>query len=403
MSAYQPLYYRDYLQLPTILGAQIPRSTKPQESKSQENASQNNISEHNTGVYGTQAFDTSAAHDELLFIITHQTYELWFKQILHEIDSVRMLLQQNPLPEPDVATALHRLQRVNTIAKLLVQQVDVLETMTPMDFLDFRGVLYPASGFQSLQFRLLEIKLGLSDEQRVPVHLQLDTNDTRQMEGAKAEPSLFVLVEQWLERMPFLRYTQQPDNCTMGNITADSAAQYEFWQEYKTAVSAMFAHERAMLASHIATAPMAARLLAQMEASELSFQALFNEEEYERLLQSGARRLSFNATKATLFIFLYREYPLLQVPFRLLEAILELDELITLWRYRHAQMAFRMIGSRVGTGGSSGHEYLASAAMKHRIFADYSVLSAFLIPRYSLPALPQEISNLLGFAFQQSA
>jgi tryptophan 2,3-dioxygenase len=391
---YKPLYYRDYLQLPAILNAQTLRS--------EEYADEQHIDTPTSASLPTELLaelpadqTERGAHDELLFIITHQTYELWFKQMLFELDSILTLLAQSPLPEPDVATALHRLQRINKIARLLVQQVDVLETMTPMDFLDFRGVLYPASGFQSLQFRLLEIKLGLSPDRRVAVHLQLDRADTQSMERALAEPSLFVLVERWLERMPFLQYQR---------THAQNEHGYAFWEEYKQAVAAMFAHDRAMLGANLAdnatAQPFAFHLLAQMEASEQSFQAFFQPEQYQELLDKGARRLSFTATQAALFIFLYREYPLLQLPFRFLEALIELDEVFTLWRHRHAQMAFRMIGSRVGTGGSSGHEYLSQAAAKHRVFTDFSVLSAFLIPRHSLPTLPNNVAERLGFSIE---
>jgi tryptophan 2,3-dioxygenase len=378
---YKPLYYRDYLQLTTILNAQTLRSEEYAEPLDSTTKPADQIER--------------GAHDELLFIITHQTYELWFKQMLFELDSILALLSQTPLPEPDVATALHRLQRINKIARLLVQQVDVLETMTPMDFLDFRGVLYPASGFQSLQFRLLEIKLGLSPERRVAVHLQLDKADTQAMETALAEPSLFVLVERWLERMPFVQHQ---------HTYAHNEHGYSFWGEYQQAVTTMFEHDRAMLATNLAdnttAQPFAFHLLAQMEASEHSFHAFFNPEKYQELLDKGTRRLSFTATQAALFIFLYREYPLLQLPFRFLEALIELDEIFTLWRHRHAQMAFRMIGSRVGTGGSSGHEYLSQAATKHRVYGDFSVLSAFLIPRHSLPTLPQAVAAQLGFSIE---
>jgi tryptophan 2,3-dioxygenase len=395
MKPYEPLYYRDYLQLSSVLNAQSLRSVEYADRAE------------------ASAEASAGAHDEMLFIITHQAYELWFKQMLFELDSILALFAQKPLPAPDVATILHRLRRMNSIARVLLQQIDIMETMTPMDFLDFRGVLYPASGFQSLQFRLLEIKLGLSDEQRVQVHLQLDAPDQAAMNAAKAQQSLFVAIERWLERMPFLE---------LGGLGSDGkneleseigsglegegahATPYSFWREYQHAVGAMYAHERDMLAQNIsqnaASHPFSLKLLAQIEASEVNFHAFFDAEKYQSLVASGARRLSFRATQAALFVFLYREYPLLQQPFRLLEAVLELDEMFALWRYRHAQMAFRMIGGRVGTGGSSGHEYLASAAMKHRIFTDYFVLSAYLIPRKSLPALPPELSAMLGFSFE---
>ena len=112
---YEPLYYRDYLQLKSILNAQFLRSEE----------------------YAPQGSGNSGAHDEMLFIITHQAYELWFKQILHELDSVLEILAREPLPEKDVAVALHRFQRINKIGPLLLQHIDVLETMTPMDFFRF--------------------------------------------------------------------------------------------------------------------------------------------------------------------------------------------------------------------------------------------------------------------------
>ena len=103
----------------------------------------------------------------MLFIIIHQAYEFWFKEILHEIDSIRVIMSD---PGPDHSPALqivvHRLERINTILRVLVQQIDILETMTPMDFLDFRDLLRPASGFQSWQFRAMEAKLGLKSRCR---------------------------------------------------------------------------------------------------------------------------------------------------------------------------------------------------------------------------------------------
>ena len=100
-----------------------------------------------------------AHHDELLFITVHQAYELWFKQILHEIDAATRLLNEDRCP-----TATRALRRVVEIEKLLVQQIHILETMTPLNFLGFREELNPASGFQSMQFREIEFASGLKDE-----------------------------------------------------------------------------------------------------------------------------------------------------------------------------------------------------------------------------------------------
>lgn len=130
---YPPVHYAQYLRIAELVNLQHPKSTE----------------------YG------KPAHDELLFIIVHQVYELWFKQILSEIDSVLELFSSSNIHERDMLKMVSRLQRVIEIQKLLLQQVDVLETMTPMDFLEFRDYLVPASGFQSFQFRLVENKLGL--------------------------------------------------------------------------------------------------------------------------------------------------------------------------------------------------------------------------------------------------
>jgi tryptophan 2,3-dioxygenase len=102
----------------------------------------------------------STDHDEMLFIVIHQTYELWFKEMLHEIDYLKMQLLKNDLPR-----ALHSTKRILTILKVLVHQTDILETMTPLEFLTFRDRLESASGFQSFQFRELEFVLGQKNEQ----------------------------------------------------------------------------------------------------------------------------------------------------------------------------------------------------------------------------------------------
>src|SRR4030095_2713662 len=134
------VHYHSYLQLEKILDAQFPRSTQVQEV---------------------------TAHDEMLFIIMHQVYELWFKQIIHELESISIMFEDNIMDEREISTAVSRLERIIEIQKLLIQQINVMETLTAMDFLDFRQYLFPASGFQSLQFRVIENLLGLKQDQRL--------------------------------------------------------------------------------------------------------------------------------------------------------------------------------------------------------------------------------------------
>src|ERR1700744_3122872 len=136
----KPVYYSEYLQLDKILNAQDPESDK----------------------------EGINANDEMLFIIIHQTYELWFKQILHELDIVRGVFKQDNIHNntADIYNSTHRLKRVCSILEVAVNQMGILETMTPLDFLDFRDLLRPASGFQSIQFKIIEAKLGLQYDHR---------------------------------------------------------------------------------------------------------------------------------------------------------------------------------------------------------------------------------------------
>ena len=109
--------------------------------------------------------------------------------------------------------------------------------------------------------------------------------------------------------------------------------------------------------------------------------------------------MSRAAVQAALFIIVYRDRPVLQLPFRLLAALMNVDELLTLWRYRHALMVQRMIGVKIGTGGSAGHDYLRDTAAKHRIFSDLFRLSTYLIPRSRLPKLPRELEDAMGYRY----
>jgi tryptophan 2,3-dioxygenase len=139
--AREPAYYGDYLAIDQLLELQKPYSLK--EGK-------------------------LIAHDEMLFIIIHQAYELWFKQIRHELAACGEVLSKPAADDdgPDMNVVVHRLKRIVEIWKLLNHQVDVLETMTPLDFLEFRELLHGASGFQSKQFRQIEAALGLRMENR---------------------------------------------------------------------------------------------------------------------------------------------------------------------------------------------------------------------------------------------
>lgn len=340
------VHYSDYLQLDKILQAQFPESNRLQ----------------------------SPAHDEMLFIVIHQAYELWFKQLLHEADSIVNILTKPALNDnsPELQTVVHRLSRMATILRVLVHQIDIMETMTPMDFLDFRDMLRPASGFQSVQFKLLEAKLGLKFEHRHGQEYyisQLRPAEVQQVKQSEAGHSLLHLLNAWLERMPFFDEWANWDGFV---VSSDHKGLHPFWSEYR------HRYEQS---------------LSEAERSNLAaFDAVFLEEG-----QDNARNLSAKACRAALFIMLYRGYPILQLPFQLLNNLLEIDEQLSTWRYRHVSMVQRMIGTRIGTGGSSGRDYLKSALDKHYIFREIAQLTSFLIERRMLPQLSSNMERRLGF------
>ena len=115
------------------------------------------------------------------------------------------------------------------------------------------------------------------------------------------------------------------------------------------------------------------------------------------LVESGGRKLSRKAILNALFILLYREEPMLAMPVQMINLLMDIDENFTTWRYRHALLAQRMLGTKIGTGGSSGHQYLKRAADNNRVFVDLFNLSTYLIPRSRLPKIPTEIKKQLNF------
>ncbi len=205
----------------------------------------------------------SEEHDELLFIVAHQAYELWFKVVLHELAGARSRIDAD-----DIFYARHLLRRVCVIERLLVQQIEVLETMSPQDFLAFRSQLAPASGFQSVQFREIEFLSGLK-EPRYLTRIETSPEEMSRLQRRLEEPSL-----------------------------ADA------------------------------------------------FHALVKRRGSPPLRE----------------VFIYRERH--ADLFDLCEALVDHDETFALWRARHVLMVERQIGSKPGTGGSSGAEYLRSTLGK---------------------------------------
>jgi tryptophan 2,3-dioxygenase len=328
------MYYSSYLQLDKILDAQHLESDK--------------VNQH--------------AHDEMLFIVIHQAYELWFKQILFEAKSIHTIFANTTINDnaPETATAVRRMNRIVEILRVLVHQIDILETMTPIDFLEFRDLLRPASGFQSVQFKELESLLGLKMEQRHGQSYytsQLNIKDLEHIKNSSANTSLLTLIDGWLSRMPFF------DNVTIGS-------EGDFWKTYRSIYEGTLREEEKVNMTH--------------------FDQMFFEE------KEGAT-LTLRARRSAMLISLYRDMPLFQNAYRIINHLLDIDELMATWRWRHMNMVHRMIGMRSGTGGSTGKGYLREAAMKHYIFSGFAELNSYMVNRSLLPELPLSLNQSLGF------
>lgn len=355
-------HYFEYLGLDKVLGAQNPKSKE-------------------LGV---------EAHDETLFIIVHQVYELWFKQINHELVSVVKMFQEDRVDERNLGITVGRLERVLKIIHLIIEQIKVMESMTPLDFLEFRSYLIPASGFQSFQFRKMESLLGLETNMRVTYNDKPYTADFGQKEKDLLDyinkgNSLLRVIEKWLERTPFLDFKE-----------------FKFVDHYADAVKAMIAKEKSEIEnSEFITDDKKAFRVNMLDQSLKYYEIIFDEKTHKEQSGESKGKISYKATIGALLIHLYRDEPILQLPYQLLSKLVDIDEQLTNWRYRHAQMVLRMLGQKIGTGGSSGHEYLLKTATKHQVFLDFHNISTLLIPRSELPTLPDTIKKQLGFYFSK--
>lgn len=242
------LTYKSYLRLDELLSIQTPQST---------------------GSVGPE-------HDEMLFIVIHQIYELWFKEILHELDYLQMLLRKN-----DPARASHTTRRILAILKTVVAQLDVLETMTPLEFNAFRSFLESASGFQSAQFREIEFVFGYKRKE-IFAQYREDSVGWGQLEKRYEQPTLWDA---------FLDYLNQNGY----------------------------------------SVPM------------------------DLLKRDVTLPVSVSPELQVLLIDIYRQNATVR---NICENLLDMDEGFQEWRYRHAKMVERTIGSRIGTGGSPGVQYL---------------------------------------------
>ncbi len=354
----EAMYYGSYLQTEKILESQHPVSFRD---------------------------GNTPAHDEMLFIIIHQAYELWFKQILFELDYCSGVFEQVTINDNSEQLNLvrHRLQRIIKILQLLNQQVEILDTMTPLDFLEFRNLLTPSSGFQSKQFRLLEARLGLQMEKRHDKDYYKRTNeggfntkDYNDINKVEEKLSIQQLVNNWLERLPFFDAKYWDENATNSSLKA-----HPFWNKYL----------------EIYQDGLTEREVKKFDEFKYVFfddTTTIKDEEIQQNLRSS---FSAKALRAGLFVMLYRDFPMFQTSYQILDSLIEIDHLMATWRHKHLVMVRRMIGMRVGTGNTTGAGYLEGALNKHFVYKELSGLATYLIERKKLPVLPEKLMKELGF------
>ena len=324
-----------------------------------------------------QGDDRNINSDEMHFIIVHQTFELWFKQVIRELSEARNILGGDHVPEDDIPRAVDHLGRTTEIFRLMANQWTVLETLTPQGFLAFRDGLGSASGFESFQMREFEILLGLDNDDRIggmdplsSFRRMAEGNERSatilaRLEDAMSQPSLYESMMNWVERTPIMgsSYGSKGD--------AENVRAYiETHLEAHRAVCEEAAERSAGWGAGDPS-KMAARMAAAHDGA-ISF--LMPEGEVSR------------ARAGLLFIESYRELPLLTWPRTLIDAIVELEESMVKWRHSHARMVERIMGRRIGTGGTSGVDYL-DATSQYRIFKDLWGVRTILVKPEKRPAL----------------
>ena len=280
---------------------------------------------------GVEGETRKISNDELHFILVHQNFELWFKLVINELTCTRNILSSDYVEETKLPQAVHHMERVIETFKLMAQQWRVMETLEPQDFLNFRDDLGTASGFESFQMREMESLMGSKWIDGKLVGKPEDNN------------SLYDVTCDWLERTPI--------QGSVYSSTNDEKIVDDFIADY------LSAHKK---------------LYPDTNKDAVNF---FEGESSLRRRRAGL-----------VFIESYRNLPLLAWPRKLISTLIELEQSMILWRTSHARMVERMIGRRIGTGGSSGVDYL-DMTTKYRVFVDMWSVRSILIKKEALPEL----------------
>ena len=341
---------------------------------------------------GVERDEAKLTNHEVLFVVVHQVFELWFKLVLRETASVRDLLRADPVPEQRLSEAVASLRRVQVVMEQMAMHWRLMETLTTRDFLDFRDKLLPASGFQSGQFRELEILLGLDPDARMKVGGDAGWMKALEEPGGRASgslarvrarlasgPSLRDVVDAWLLRTP-IRASSPGD-------AGDDAVVASFVSDFLDAHAREIGDPESLAARQTTDEAARQRVASQYRAEIGSARRfLLAEDLADASDAERARRRRIRA--AIVFIESYRELPLLAWPRELVDALVSAEQSMLIFRQRHARMVEREIGSRTGTGGSSGVAYLDATALRYRVFPDLWAVRTVLLRRDAVPPLP---------------
>uniref|UniRef100_A0A7M5VG24 Tryptophan 2,3-dioxygenase n=2 Tax=Clytia hemisphaerica TaxID=252671 RepID=A0A7M5VG24_9CNID len=274
----------------------------------------------------------SGRHDEIFFHTYHQITELWFRQIITELDSIQVIFMEHKVHQ-NIMLIIERLDRIIKMFEVLCDQMKVMETLNPLEFVNFRSHLGQSSGFESFQFRMIENKIGIKKESRI-LHNQKhysevfkkDPETLEKIEDTETKESLFDRVNEWLKEL------YESSN--------------EIVQDFLNNFSKAF--------------------ISQPTSKENSqeFQDTLKEitdtRIYDQLLAKGERRLSWESFVTALTIQYQGKFGSFKNEWQLLNLLMDLDQIFMKWRFVHLSLVYRQIGVKRGTVGSSGYYYLQS-------------------------------------------
>ena len=367
MNAKKPVTYWDYLKIDDLLALQT----------------------------GTE--EDSISPDELNFIVVHQVDELWFKLSIVELKEMIKILGATNVVESKIPLLVSKLDRLILLMKLCSTQFELMETMSPKAFMEFREKLGTASGFQSWQLRQLEFIIGLEEEQLVNLGsktaLQHLRNARSSLPGGEQMwqkiqevldgDTLKDVFHNWLYRTPIQGSTpNDPDDRLVVQRYLDAylqAVNKQLKTQAYGLIEAEVGSKEGIEAQFKQTAAQAKEFLMATDVAE------DNREKMKRI------------RVAILFIESNSKLPLLAWPRTVLEKVSEYESAMVIFRHRHARMVERMIGRRIGTGGSSGVDYLDNTT-KYRIFTNLWTVRTILLPNHALPP----VENMDFYEFESN-